>query len=107
MFNLLRKKQKTKEITPEKPIEKFDVGQVTIILNGKIHDNFMTDTNIKDWKYNPTIILSPLFEIDKEGKNSIDYFLKPEVTEIFIQDHEHVVLHCTVPDYLFEEIIRK
>lgn len=102
MFDFLRKKL---GIIQEEPIKEYDVGQVTVILNGRIFDNFITHNDIDDWKYNQRIIIPPFSQLNTDGDNSVEYSLKPDVTETFTRDHEHVVLHCTVQLYLVKEIM--
>ena len=89
------------ELVTEKPDES---GQITVIINEMIYDNFLVHERIKDWVNGQRIIISNFNDLDNDFENT-EYHITAVSNEVFIENHRHVILHCTIPKYLLRKMM--
>ena len=97
-----------KELPKEEPVcpKPDESGQVTVIINEMIYDNILVHEKIKDWIDGRRIVTSNFNDLEKDISHT-EYFLNVISNETFVEDHKHVILHCTIPEYLLREMMKK
>jgi len=105
-----RKKQSSKQrLSTEEVIwpQPDESGQVTLIINEMIYDNFLIHEKIEDWIGGEMRVITSNFKDLEKDISHIEYRLISDITETFVEDHKHVILHCTVPEYLLKEMLER